>query len=192
MNFTQMSPWKRWAGTNLDATAFASKIPTITKPAASATAAVLDVANEFGNGGLIPRRMRLSFLLLGADNDVASFRLISWNRIQSGQGDGPNMLWIPSPFLEVVCTASAAVGIASAPVLNTERFADTIAPVALMSEDRKIAAGTSLQSDVYYYTPANDTIAHISVPIRGCELLEFTIDQTTNTPTCNILYAFER
>lgn len=188
----QMGNFRRWAGTNIDATTFASKIPTVTKPQANSTTAVLDLAAEFGGGGFIPTWMKLLFILLGADEDAASFRLIGWNRIRTGQGADNDTLWIPQPFAEFTCIAGAAVGIATAPVLNTERFADTIAPVALKLEDQKIAAGTSLLSDCRIYTPADDTVGHVIIPIRGFELLEMTIDQTVNTPTCNILYSFLR
>lgn len=189
MHFVQIADYKRWAGTNLDATAFASKIPTITRPVASATAAVLDRMDGLAAGAASYSWMRLLFILLGADNDVASFRLIGWNKIKTGQGNASDILWIPTPFAEFSCTASAAVGIASAPVINTERFCDTIAPVALMLADEKIAAGTSVGSQVYVRTPANDTIGYVDLFVGGYELLEFTLDQTTNTPPGNILYA---
>ncbi len=189
MSFQQITPMRRWAATNIDATSFASKIPTLTKPVASATAAVLDLGTELGSP-ICPIWMKMEFLLLGAENDVASFRLIGWNRVISA---GVADLWVPQPFLEVSCIASQCVGIAASAVLNTERWADTIAPVALMAEDRKIAAGTSVNADLYVFTPANDTAGHIRLPILGAfEMLEFTLDQTTNTPTGNILYSWLR
>lgn len=187
--FVQQSNLTRWAGTNLNTTSFDSKIPTITMPTASATAAVLDLNDQRATGALTPKWLKLFFLLLGADNDAASFRLIGWNRaVKSGSTD----LWMPQPFAEFACTGSACVGVAGAAVLNTERFADTIAPVALKIEDIKIAAGTSLMSDAYVYTPADDTAGHVVISTRGFELLEFSLDQTTNTPTGNILYSFLR
>jgi hypothetical protein len=187
--FQQTSDFRRWAGTNLDATTFATKSPTLTKPVASATAAVINLTNNLPSGAIVPNRLKLLFLLLGADGDVASFRIIGWNKAMDNTNPP---LWVPQPILEVSCTASAVVGVAGSPVLSTERFVDTIAPVALMSEDRKIAAGTSLNADVFFYTPANDTIGHVILPNREFELMEFTLDQTTNTPTGNILYAFGR
>jgi hypothetical protein len=89
----------------------------------------------------------------------------------------------------LVCTAGTTVGVAGSSVLATERFADTITPVALMLEDRVIAAGTSVNSDVKIFSPANNTIAHVDLPFPAFELLEFTADQTTGTPTQNILWA---
>jgi hypothetical protein len=193
MHFTQASPLKRWAGTNIDATSFASKVPTLTEPVASSTVAVINLVDPLTDGELIPRGLKLLFILLGADNDVASFRFIGWNRIRVGQGSNPDTLWVPQPFAEFSCTASAAVGVAASPILNTERFCDTIAPVALKGEDRKIAAGTSVNSDVYVYTPADDTVGHVILPILGAyDKLEFTLDQTTNTPTGNVIYSLLR
>lgn len=192
--FHQISDFKRWADTNINESAFASLVATTTKPAASATSAVLDlnVGQEGAGGAVIPTWMKLMFIGLGADDDVTSFRIVGWNKIRTGQGDGPNTLWIPQTILEVSCTFSTSVGVASSPVLNTERFADTIAPVALMLEDIKIAAGTSLSSDYRFFTPANNTPGHVIMPTRGFELLQFTSDQTTGTSTCNILYSFLR
>lgn len=184
--FHSMGPLRRWAGTNIDATSFASKVPTMTKPMANATTAVLDLGAAFGGSANVPTWWKLMFLLLGADEDAASFRLIGWNRMIL---DGSLDLWVPQPFAEFSCIAGAAVGVVGSAVLSTERFADTIAPVALKLPDIKIAAGTSLLSDVRVYTPADDTIGWVKMPISGYELLEFTLDQTTNTPTGNIVYA---
>jgi hypothetical protein len=190
--FHSFGRYKRWAGTNLNDASFASLIPTLTKPVASATSAVLDLTDGIADGGKIPTWIKMLFIGLGAADDVTSFRLVGWNKVQVGQGVNPDTIWIPQPFAEFSVTFSTAVGIAASPVLNTEAFADTIAPVALMLEDQKIAAGTSLLSDCRIFTPANNTPGHVVMPIRGFELIQFTSDQTTGTSTCNILYTFLR
>lgn len=188
--FHSASPMRRWASTNLNESGFASLVSTTTKPTASATRAVISGMGKPGGPGTMgPTWMKLFFILLGADDDVSSFRLVGWNRVMK---DTLNDLWVPQPFAEFSVTASTAVGVAGAAVLNTERFADTIAPVALMLEDGKIAAGTSLTATVWIHTPANNTPGHVIIPTRAFELLEFTSDQTTGTSTANILYSWLR
>lgn len=172
---------RRVRTTNEDASSFASKIPTITEPVNDG------VLNLVAEGGRVPECIKLWVLLLGSSNDVSSMRVIGWHKCLL---DGKTTLWIPTPIGEFVCTAGAQGGVAGSAVLNTELFADTIIPVALKLRDGKIAAGTSIMSDYRIESPADDTIAHIIMPIAGFEKLEFTSDQTTNTATFNVLYTF--
>ncbi len=169
---------RRWLATNQSATSFASKVPTITEPTGDG---ILDLRP------FVQKRMKLWPLLLGSDNDVASFRIIGWHSVLL---EGSKTLWFPSAIAEFVCTGSAAVGIAGAAVLNTERFADTITPVAKMTRDAVIAAGTAINSDYEILSPTADLIAHIIMPIAGYEKLELTSDETTGTPSINALYTF--
>ena len=172
---------KRWLATNQNTSGFTAKIPTITEPSGDG------VLNLVDGGAFVCRRIKLWALLLGADNDVASLRFTGWHKvIKAGSTD----LWIPSIIGEYVCTASAAIGIAGAAVVATERFADTIVPVAARQRDQLIAAGTAIGSEYELISPTTDLIAHVIIPIAGFEKLELTSDQTTNTPTVNCLYQF--
>lgn len=172
---------RRWRTTNESATSFASKIPTVTEPVNDG------VINLVVSGVLIAKRIMVWPLLLGADNDVASFRFIGWNRALQ---DSKTTLWVPTVFAEFVCTASACVGIAGAAALETERFADTIVPVAARTRDQKIAAGTSIGSLYEILSPTGDLAAHIILPLTGFEKIELTSDETTNTPSVNALFKF--
>ena len=181
MHYDLGRPARRALATNANASAFASKIATITEPVNDG------VINLVKDGVLVASKIKLWPILLGADNDTSSMRVIGWHQVLL---DGKFDLWFPTPIGEFACTASAAVGIAGAAVLNTERFCDTITPVALMTRDRKIAAGTSVNSDYEILSPTADLIGHIIMPIAGFQKLEFTFDQTLGTPTQNVLYAF--
>ncbi len=174
-------PLRRWRTANENASSFASKIATVTKPTNDG---VLDLTAYMHT---ISDYIKLLPILLGSDNDASSMRVIGWHSVLL---DTFTTLWVPVPIGEFVCTASAAVGIAGAAVLNTERFCDTLAPVALMTRDLKIAAGTSLNSTYGYLTPTNELIGHLIIPIGGFEMLELTSDQTTGTATFNCLWAF--
>lgn len=172
---------RRALATNANSSSFASKIPTITEPVNDG---VIDLLN---NGILVSKKIKLWPILLGSDNDVSSMRVIGWHSVLL---DTFTTLWFPTPIGEYVCTACGAVGVAGAAVLNTERFCDTITPVAKMTRDRVIAAGTAINSDYEIMSPTADLIAHIIMPIKGFQKLEFTFDQTTGTPTQNVLYAY--
>lgn len=173
---------KRALTTNANSSAFASKIPTITEPTNDG---VIKIAQS-GVGQGVPSRIKLWPILLGSDNDVSSMRIIGWNRVEK---DAAKTLWVPTVIGEYVCTAGAAVGIAGAAVGATERFCDTIVPVAARQRDEVIAAGTAIGSDYEVLSPVGDLIGHIILPIAGFEKLEFTFDQTTGTPTQNVLYS---
>jgi len=174
-------PLRRFFATNQNLTGFATIIPTVTEPTGDG------VLNLVDNGIVVPCMVKLIPILLGSDNDVTSMRIFGWHRCQL---DGKTTIWVPFILGEFVCTASAAVGIASAAVLETERFADTITPVAARTRDQKIAAGTSTGSTYESVSLANDTPAHILMPVVGVEKLQITSDQTTGTATFNVLYSF--
>jgi hypothetical protein len=163
--------------TNSTASSFASKVPTITEPSNDG---VIDL---FSKSILQPKSVKLWFIGLGADNDAFSIRVIGWQRI--GSGLAPGILWFPSVICELACVISAAVGVAGSPVLNTERFADTITIVS----EPTITADVTRLGTIELNSPTGDLIAPAVVPLRGFEKLEFLFDQTTNTPTMNVLYS---
>jgi hypothetical protein len=171
---------RRVWGTNANTSSFASKIPTVTEPTNDG---VLNL-NPVVSGTCVPRWARILVIGLGADNDVASMRVIGWCKVKK---DGSTDLWVPVVIGEFACTFSAAVGVAGAAVLNTERFADTITPVAARLRDDVIAAGTAINSEYGVLSPTGDLVAHIMLPISAFDKLEFCFDQTTNSPTCNAI-----
>lgn len=167
--------------TNNNDSAFASRIPTITEPVNDGVITL---------GGEVARRMLVVPYGLGSDNDAFSLRIIGWRHIGAGVPQSIP-LWVPIILGEFTCICSTIVGVATAPVLNTERFCDTIAPVAARLADLVIAAGTAINSEVAVLSPTgNAGIAYLDLPLKGFEKVEFTFDQTTGTPTMNCLVTF--
>ena len=175
---------KAWA-TNADTSAFASRIPTTTEPSNDGVVSL----RASDAGVVVPARVLLLPYGLGADNDAFSMRVIGWRRIGSGVSPA-NVLWIPIILGEFACTISAAVGVVGSPVLNTERFADTITVVKQPKTTDTDSVGAASRGDNFIYSAAGDLIAFIDMLVLGCDKLEFTFDQTTNAPTTNVLYAF--
>lgn len=175
---------KAWA-TNANTSSFASRPSTVTEPTNDGVVSLTVTAG----GGIIPSQMKIFPYGLGSSNDGFSLRILGWNHIgPSGPQSTP--LWVSGTLAEFTVLLGAATGVAGSPVLNTELFADTIAPVAARLPDRVIAAGTAVNSDIRICNVANDTPTYIIMPTYGCEKLEFLFDQTTNTPTMNCLIAF--
>lgn len=172
--------------TNSNAASFASKVPTITEPTNDG---VIDLAPSAQWVQILPYG-------LGSENDAFDMKVIGWRRIGPGpQGPTTNWLWVPTTICVVTCTVSAAVGVAASQVLNTERFADTIvmksATAQPLQTDQNATPATQYQGVmVRIYSPVDDTIGWIMVPLIGLEKLEFTFDQTTGTPTMNVLFAY--
>lgn len=163
---------------NSTASSFASKVPTITEPtgdAGTATgASVLTLRATPGEG---PTSLLLIPYGLGSNNDAFSMRLIGWKPIRRGAAD---VLWIPVPLLELACVIGNITGVALSAVLATELFCDTLTGVANKFNANVTCAIAS---------PQDDTIAHAIVDLRGFSRVEFTFDQTTNTPAMNCLWA---
>lgn len=175
-------PFRKAFSSNQNASSFTAKVAKFAKPSGSG---VIELATTLG--GMVPSKVRIIPYGLGSENDVFSLRVWGW--VPVGSGDNPNLLWVPSSLGEFSCTISASVGVAGAPVLNTERFADTISIVATVGE-ATITADTTRLGTVELFSPANDTPGWIVMPTRGVTLLEFDTDQTTNTPTANALLQF--
>lgn len=161
--------------------------PLGTNPTAAAMAAVglVRLAAEGGSGGFVPTWARIYPYGLGGDNDAFSFRLWGWFHL----GAGPDLakLWMPTILGEFTAICSTFVGVAGAPVLNTERFADTLTIVANDGE-YSYSADVTRFGTVQLFSPQNNTPGCVQVPLRGAEWIEWDFDQTTNTPTCNALY----
>ncbi|MFN4894202.1 MAG: hypothetical protein ACK5HO_00275 [Pseudomonadota bacterium] len=99
----------------------------------------------------------------GADNSTFDLRVIGWKPTELG-------LWVPTLLAQAACTLSAALGVAATEVLNTQRFADTIALTQVLANvDSKLSS------------PANDTIASFQVETRGSVYLEILFDLGTAT-----------
>jgi hypothetical protein len=136
---------------------------------------------------VVPKWMKIWAFGAGSNNDAFSVRVWGWHKV--GSGPIPNTLWLPSIIGEFAFILSNAVGVAGSPVLDTERLADTVTPVAARLLDRDIAAGTAVNSDYFIVSPATDSPTFIMMKTFGCQKFTFHFDQTTGTPTMNVLVA---
>lgn len=179
---------KKLLSVNSSASGFTAKSAMIAvgvndgNPAAAPNSSAIKVANADGPGGYTPCKIRLFPYGLGSDNDVFSLRIWGWWRLNYNGAP----YWLASILGEIACTISAHVGVAGGPVLNTERFADTITIVREYVE----TADSTPQGTILRHSPTNDSPASVIMPLFGAEFIEPDWDQTTGTPTMNALYNF--
>jgi hypothetical protein len=108
-------------------------------------------------------------------------RVIGWVLARHRGGDvatPPTPLWVPVPLGEFLCTLSTVVGIAGATAVATDRFCDTIAIVS--------TSGVSGQG-LEIYSPADNTIGHVVLDMRGVRKLEITFTTGSSATSCNAL-----
>lgn len=161
---TDALEFARVYATNATDATFPSRVATTTQPA---DAGVVDLRRV---GGSVYDNVALVFYGTGNDNDTFDARVIGWRKVST--------LWVPVPLCQLTATLSAAVGVASAAVLDTERFADTVA----------LAAGYNANVSAEVVTPTGDVVAHVCLDTKGFTLLEVTFDLTGATDA-NALWA---
>ena len=166
---TLSTDFRKARGVNATDTSFPSKIPTTTEPVTPATetatsASVIELAT---GGALAQNSVLLVPYATGGDGDTFSIRVIGWRKLP--RMTEASHLWVPVKLLELACTLSTVVGVAGAPIVAAERFADTLALV-----------GTSGNDDVSMdlVSPADNTIAHCLLDVKGFQKLEVTFDST--------------
>lgn len=188
LTVTLARPYRKALTTNDNSSSFASKIPTLTEPVNDGVIDLGWFRSNVAAGGTVPQTMRVLPYGLGSDNDVFDMRVISWRHVGT-PGYPPAGLWVPTIEVAVTCTISAAVGVAASPVLNTERFADTIT-IKSAGFEPTYTADTTRAGTVRVFSAASDLIAWFELLLCGAEKVEFTFDQTTGSPTMNALVTF--
>lgn len=151
--------WFKARSSNDTSGSFGSRAATTTAPTVGSSG----VISPGQLNGAVARTLKLVFYGAGSDNDTFDARLYG---VAYANG-----LYVYVPLLQVSCTLSAAVGVASATVTNSERFADTIATPALGQGG----------IDVVVTSPANDTPAHLLVDVQGFSYLALDFDMTGAT-----------
>lgn len=177
---TAAFPWQKARSVSQTSTTFASRIATITEPtgdAASATGACI-LEPGLGTGSIVAQN---NLLLVpygaGSDDTTFSLRVIGWRAIGPVSGV---TLWVPVNLVELACTLGAAVGIAGAPLTTTDRFADIITLTT-----GSTAGSVSSENIV---SPANDTIAHAMIDLKGFRKFEITFSTGSSATNCNALW----
>lgn len=170
-------PLRRGLAANSTDTTFATKVPVVARPSNDG---VIDLSQE---GDAVPGWVKVFAVGVGANNDAFSVRIYGWSRVIAA--DATKNIWIPQIIGELAFIMGQKAGLLSTVVPSTELFADT---VTIVSEPTTTAA-TTRDGKIVTYSPANDTLAFAVVPVWGFELIEFNFDNTTNTPTMNVLYS---
>lgn len=154
-------------------TSFPSRIPTKTRPSG-------DGVIELGVDS--SKTCNALVLLFGGtgQNDavLTGARIIGWRKVR--QSNSQLELWIPVKLAEFAGVCGSAVGIAGCPVLNTFFFCDTL---TLVSGQGNANVSHELVS------PADNTIAHAVVDVKGFQFAEITFDLGANMTGAGALYA---
>lgn len=177
LNTTLGADFQKVRSVNCTDTSFPSKVPTNTEPTGDAGTAGGASVIDLSQGNIaVHNGVALIPYGLGDENDVFAMRIIGWKRVGTVAA---TLLWIPVTLAELTCTMGTSVGVAAMTILNTERFCDTIVLVT---------GNDDVSIDIV--SPADNTIAHVMMDVKGFKKLEVCFDMTTGSPTsANCLYA---
>ncbi len=183
---TSAQPFRRARLTNATDNGFPTRVPTKTEPtgtgnnAAQATASGVHSLNGSVRGGIGQNSVIICPYGVGSNDNTFSFRVIGW-RVVDDQSDLSLREWIPVKLAEYsVILSSTPAGAAGGILGATNLFADTIAIV-----------GTSGNDDISMeiVSPADNTIAHVVVDLKGAQKLEVTFTTGGSATSCNALIA---
>lgn len=152
---TPVADWVKILASNSDSAAWPSRIPTTSKPSGS---------------GVFPGGCDLietQIFGAGADTNTTAMRVIGWNKVGT--------LWVPEVICQLTAALSIMTGVAGAPVVATDLFADAIT----------VAEGADKATT--HDAPA-DTITSVLVTTKGYELLEFTFNRGVSATNSNGLF----
>lgn len=161
-----------------------SSFPTVAPATTNFGAPTVDGSIQNGQIPGDDNYLLLSFFGKGADNDTAAFRVYGVRQINTQRAPNvANPLYVPELILEGTCTFSTIVGVAASPVLNTERFADTIAVTTPATTARPAADYVLCNSVTANITPATVAIAN-----RGYLNYYIVFDLTGTSTEVNALW----
>ena len=176
--------------TNTTDGSFPSRVPTATEPSgvgddasqditSTGKAAVFDIGqlDSTGRHEVVSEKNRIKIVPFGAGSDTQTFsmRVIGWQRAfkrDEARDDRVEGLWIPTTLAEFSCALSTPTGVAGKAAIATDLFCDTIT-----------LTGTSGNSgvDISITSPADNTIAHVVIDLKGCQKVEIVFDMTGAT-----------
>lgn len=162
---TNIPPLQNAFGTNSVTTAFATHDPTTTLPSADG---VHKVNQSPGNNSI----WFCPYAIGGDDTDYL-IKIVQWRVHREA-------MWIPAGEVVIECTSCAANGVAGAPILDTEFFADLL---TYQSGDESVKLPSV----------AADQIAWGSWDLEGAGLIQFLVDINsgpvpTATTSVNLLW----
>lgn len=180
-------PFQRALTTSYATNGYPTIIPTTTQPSGAGVffpGGTPSATYALGTENL-PSSLSTSYSVMavffgaGSDNTTFSSRLIGWKQTQ---GISALSLWVPVPLLQVQCTLGTSIGIASADVINTDRFADGISLTA--------GYGTTDMNGVLVNTLSNDLVGHLIAGVRGFGCLQWIFDTGGSATNANALFTY--
>ena len=188
------SPWRKARATLDTSDSFTSKIIRSTDPylAAGASgdantatgASLIALCPPLAMGAPVPNGVSVMFYGTGADDATFAARVIAWSRTitdRVASVTDEDRVWIPHDLVHVTGVLSTFVGLAGKTILDTHRFADTLA-----------LSGTTANAgvNVNIVSPANNRPARMYVDLEGAEYLEIQVEDDGSATAMGALYKF--
>ncbi len=171
-------PYAKARTTNSTDASFPSRVPTMTEPTSDGVVSLCQAV-----GGSVPKRAVVVPYGVGSDTNTFKMLILGWSRLAIES----SYLWVPIALGAFTCTLTTVTGVAGGDVLDTEKFCDTIAITAEPVE----TADVTNRGKIRRFSPADDTIAWLSVPLYTAEKLEFLFNLNSSSTSTNALVRFE-
>lgn len=171
---TRHSPLVKALATNSTTagTSFTTPVDTITDPLGT------DGVHPIGRGGcLAPNGLFVKPYAIG--NDDVTFLMAIWaiDQIINKSGTHVRPQWTYSLLASFTCTASTRVGLVGGIVLNTERYADTIAV---------IDGNSNISHEAV--SPEGNVAGHVVVDCKAPDLIAFTFAMNSSATSANAVF----
>lgn len=173
---TEVQPFRRVYATNVTATAYTAKADLTALPSVGSVdtpTGYIDLAAGRSSGAT-PDMVKLKFYAVGDDNDTGNCRVYGLAEVRSASGTSYTHVLLADYAL----TFGGALGVAGGVVLNTERYADTIARTIGIEN-----VGDQLLS------PEGDVAGHAVVDVKGFRWILVEPVTASSAPSVNALYA---
>ena len=182
LTYSLADRWHKVRAVNETSNGYRSIIPTGTEPVTAGTAtatskSVQEICTDILSPGKVRSTVEMLFYGTGANNNTFLARCLSWT---CTDGAPATRLWVPTTLFEATLTLSSTVpGVAGKDLVAAELFADTI-----------VIVGTSGNANVTFSitSPADNTIAHLSMSIEGSQKLEWIFTTGGSATDCNALW----
>lgn len=167
---SKIQPWRLARSVNQTSASFVSKVPTTTEPKGDAGTATGASVIELSNNGMCgPSAAKIVPFGTTTNDNTFNVRVIGWERLPYPSGLD---LWVPTTLAEVTATLGTSPGVDGTLVTSSNLFADTLVLVT---------GNANVSMEII--SPANDTIAHFIVSLKGSMKLELSFSIAGGTAT---------
>lgn len=178
--YSQKFELQRGLTTNSTDTAYTAIAPTSTEPVSVDSTSPAQNAIVMSCSGT---KAHLFFFGDGNDNSAFQSRVLLWSKVRRTSAATVD-LWVPYLVGEFEAVLSTAVGVASAAVIATDRFADAVTEVGTTWDDNIVEVKTTTA----------DTLARVSVTTIGFQKIGIYFDMDapagTDATGCNCCVGF--